>query len=63
MSNTIAQADNKHMRHLLGDVIVVKLEHDALSVSTGSVPDTLLASLAISMKRIADALDDIEVKP
>lgn len=63
MTNTIAQADNKHMRHLLGIAILEKLEPEALLVCTGNVPDTLLSSLAISMKRIADLLGEIETKP
>lgn len=54
--STVAQADNKHMKHLVGDHILDKLEPEALSICTGSVPDTLLASMAISTKRVADLL-------
>jgi len=60
---TIAESDNRHIKLLIGTAILDKLEPEALSMSTSSVPDTLLASLAISMKRIADLLEEIELKP
>lgn len=62
MSN-ISESDNKHMRQLIGNAILDKLEPEALSVATGSIPDTLLASIAISMKRIVKLLEEIEPKP
>ena len=55
-----ASSDNRHM---LGNAILDKLEPEALSANTGNAADALIASLAISMKRIADLLEEIELKP
>lgn len=59
---TIAEEDNRHMKQLIGNTILDKLEPEALTSKTINVHDTLLASFAISMKRIADLLEEIEPK-
>lgn len=50
-----ASSDN---RHSLGNAILDKMEPEALHTDTGNATDSLLASIAISMKRIADSLKE-----
>jgi hypothetical protein len=48
-----------HHRKTLGDVLA-KLESEALEISSEDPLVVLLSSVAISMKRIADYMDEIE---
>jgi hypothetical protein len=48
-----------HYKHTIKSVIE-KLEPEAVQIDSDEVSDVFLASLAISMKRIADYMDEIE---
>ncbi len=51
-----------HHNHTVGKTVLDKLEPEALKSAGDSATDVLLASIAISMKRIADYIDEIGTK-
>lgn len=52
-----------HHNHSIGKSILNQLEKDAGSIDSESSTDVLIASLAISMKRIADLLTANSIHP
>ena len=47
-------------KHALGQAILEKLEPEALQADTGTATDVLIASIAISMKRMADVMKELD---